>query len=172
MIWFWLVGTVMVMFGLTVFRGAPYVPSQKRYVRQAFDKLYPLTEKDVLVDIGSGDGIVLRLASERQAKAIGYEINPLLAMISRLLSLGDKRIQIRLADFWLTPLPGTVTVVYAFMASRYVKKVTAKMQHEATRLGRPLSFIIYGNELTDRKPNKVLGAHHLYIFTPLQIDEA
>lgn len=171
MIWFWLIGLVIIIFGFTAFRGAPYVPSQRKYIRQAFKDLYPLSGEDVLVDIGSGDGIVLRLASQRKAQAIGYEINPLLFIISRLLSRNDGRVRIHLADFLLVPIPKTTTVVYTFTASRYVKKISDKLQNESNRLGRPLRFIIYGNTLSDRKPDKVLGAYQLYTFSPLQIDE-
>lgn len=168
MIWGWIVGVVVLLFGLIVFRGAPYVPSQKRYVRQAFDELYPLDGKDVLVDVGSGDGIVLRLAAERGARAIGYELNPLLVVISRWLSRYDGRVSVRLVDFWLTPLPDTTTVVYAFTATLYIKKMINKMQNEANRLQHPLRYISYGNVLTGLEADATLGAYHLYTFYPLQ----
>ena len=168
MIWGWIVGVAILLFGLIVFRGAPYVPSQKRYVRQAFDELYPLGIKDVLVDVGSGDGIVLRLAAERGAQAIGYELNPLLVIISRWLSRYDDCISVRLVDFWLTPLPETTTVVYAFTATPYIKKMINKMQNEANRLQRPLRYISYGNVLTGLEADATLGAYYLYTFYPLQ----
>lgn len=168
MIWGWIVGVAILLFGLIVFRGAPYVPSQKRYVRQAFDELYPLGIKDVLVDVGSGDGIVLRLAAERGAQAIGYELNPLLVIISRWLSRYDDRISVRLVDFWLMPLPETTTVVYAFTATPYIKKMINKMQNEANRLQRPLRYISYGNVLTGLEADATLGAYYLYTFYPLQ----
>lgn len=168
MIWWWLVGVTILLFGLVVFRGAPYVPSQKRCVRQAFDGLCPLSAKDVLVDVGSGDGIVLRLASERGATAIGYELNPLLVLISRFLSRHDAKVSVKLTDFWLTPLPETTTIVYAFSVTRDIKKMTNKMQREANNLNRPLRFIIFGNVLAGQKADAALGAYHLYTFYPLQ----
>jgi len=105
MIWGWIVGVAILLFGLIVFRGAPYVPSQKRYVRQAFDELYPLGIRDVLVDVGSGDGIVLRLAAERGAQAIGYELNPLLVIISRWLSRYDDCIRRETSRFLVDATP-------------------------------------------------------------------
>jgi len=168
MIWGWIVGIVILLFGLIAFRGAPYVPSQKRYVRQAFDELYPLGVKDVLVDAGSGDGIVLRLAAERGARAIGYELNPLLVAVSRYLSRHDKNVAVKLVDFWLMPLPNETTVVYAFTATLYVKKMINKMQDEANRLQRPLRYISYGNVLTGLEADATLGAYYLYTFYPLQ----
>lgn len=168
MIFVWIIGGVVLLFGLVVFRGAPYVPSQKRFVRQAFSELYPLGAEDVLVDVGSGDGIVLRLASERGARAVGYELNPLLVIISRLLSRRDDRVEVKLADFWLTPLPDDTTIIYAFAVTRDIKKMTKKMQREADRLQRPLRFMSYGNALTGREADMSLSAYYLYTFYPLQ----
>src|SRR5680860_1758140 len=93
MIWLWLFFvTIAIFFGAVVFRGAPYVPSQKFYINQALRELYPISNKDLLIDIGSGDGVVLREASKLGARAIGYEINPFLVIISRLLSRKDNRV--------------------------------------------------------------------------------
>jgi predicted RNA methylase len=107
--WLWVVAGIVVLAGFVAFTGAPYVPSKRRDVAKAFDELYPLTSKDVLVDIGSGDGIVLRMASKYGAKAIGYEIHPVLVLVSRLLSRRDKNVRVRLANFWRVPLPDTNT---------------------------------------------------------------
>ncbi|TAL14860.1 methyltransferase domain-containing protein [Patescibacteria group bacterium] len=169
MVWIWIGWVLVLTFGIVVFRGAPYVPSRRRYIKQAFTDLYPLNSKDVLVDVGSGDGIVLRIASEYGTKAIGLELNPVLVLISRLLSRRDKNVQVKLVDFWLTPLPDNTTVVYAFMVTRDIKKITKKMQAEANRLGRSLAFITYGNRLPGREYNNALVGYALYTFVPLQI---
>jgi len=161
--------TIFVLaFGWVVFRGAPYVPSQNRYIKRAFEQLYPLSGKDVLVDVGSGDGVVLRRASAYGARAIGYELNPILVVISRLLSRRDSHIRVVLADFWLTQLPDDTTVVYAFLVTRDLKKMIAKMESEATRMKRDLRFISYGNLLPGLTPDKSLDAYNLYTFRPLQ----
>ncbi|MGE5327872.1 MAG: hypothetical protein ACM3KH_00905, partial [Thiobacillus sp.] len=102
------------LFSFMVFFGAPYVPSRPSFIRQAFDELYSLSDKDVLVDIGSGDGSVLREASRRGSRAVGYEINPLLVILSKLISGKDKKVQVVLTDFWRSHLPKDTTVIYLF----------------------------------------------------------
>lgn len=151
-----------------VFRGAPYVPSQKKYARQALTDLYKLSDNDVLVDVGSGDGVILRMASGLGARAVGYELNPALVLISRILSRGDKKVSVRLADFWPTKLPDDTTIVYAFMVTRDIAKMTKKMQAEADRLGRILYFMTYGSHIETKTPDRTLGAYFLYSFHPLQ----
>ena len=170
--WLWLLLGIAVVFGFVVFRGAPYVPSRKRELVDAFDKLYPLGSKDTLVDIGSGDGIVLREAARRGARAIGYELNPVLVLISRLASHGNDLIKTQLADFWLVQLPADTTVVYAFGESRDIAKMAKKVEAEAVRLGRNLHFISYGFAVPGTAPVKKVGAYYLYQFAALHTGEA
>ncbi len=172
MIWVWIAWAFILTFGIIVFRGAPYVPSRKRYITYAFTVLYPLSKKDVLVDIGSGDGVVLREASNYAKKAIGYELNPILVVISRFLSRRQQKVHVVLRDFWLTQLPPETTVVYAFMASPYINKLQTKMQHEANRSGKPLRLILYGNTLSEKTVDNQGEGYRLYTFVPLQTDEA
>ncbi len=162
----WVIGALILLFGFVVFRGAPYVPSRKRYIQEAFTELYPVGPRDTLIDVGSGDGIVLRLASKAGAHAIGYELNPALVLIARLLSRGDRKVEVRLADFWRVKLPAETTVVYAFMVTRDMKKFARKMQQEATRLERSVQVILYGNEMPQQTALRSVGAYHLYRFDP------
>lgn len=165
----WLIyaGAILILiFGFVVVRGAPYVPSHRRFARRAINDLYKVTAKDVLVDIGSGDGIILRMASSQGARAVGYEINPILVVISKMLSLGDAKVAIKLADFWLVGLPPETTVVYAFAVTRDMEKIGQKMQQAADQLGKPLRLITYGAKVTSKKPLRELDAHTLYMFEP------
>ncbi len=167
MSWMWIIWVLVLTFGIIVFRGAPYVPSKRRDIKKALTELYPLGRKDVLADVGSGDGVVLRIASQHGAKAIGYELNPILIIISRLLSRGDPNVRVKLADFWVAPLPDDVTIVYAFLVTRDVKKMIGKLTKEATRLNRPIHCLSYGNKFTGMTPDSSLEAYDLYTFRPL-----
>ncbi len=154
------------VFGFVVFRGAPYVPSMKKYAAQALDELYPVSKNDVFVDVGSGDGIVLRLAAARGARAVGYELNPILVLISKVLSRGNPLVETKLADFWLTHLPLETTVVYAFSVGRDMKKLAKKMQQTATAGKHPVWLITYGHKVPSLKPSKSTNSHYLYLFEP------
>lgn len=165
----WMIGAAVVVasLGYAAFVGAPYVPSQRRYVAKAFKALRPLSKKDTLVDIGSGDGRVLRYASQQGARAVGYEIHPLLVWIARLLSRRDANVTVHLANAWRATFPDTVTIVYAFAVSRDEKKLERLVQREANRLERPIQLLCYSSPLTGKKPTAHDGAFFLYTFTPL-----
>lgn len=162
------IGCVILLFCMVVFRGSPYIPTHRANIVKAFSKLYKISDEDVLLDVGSGDGVILREAAKRGARAYGVELNPILVLISKLICKKYPTIKINLADFWLTKFPDDTTIVYIFSVSRDVKKFIKKIQSEANRLNRPLYLINYGEIFEFVKPEKSLGAHHLYLIKPLQ----
>jgi len=65
--------------------GAPYVPSPMNKVRKMLD-IANLTDKDVLYDLGSGDGrIIISGAKIYGAKTVGIEADPLRYLWSKLV---------------------------------------------------------------------------------------
>lgn len=168
--WYWILLGVICFFGFMAFTGAPYVPSKPKDVKRALTELYPLTARDLLVDIGAGDGLILRMASKLGARAVGYEINPVIAMLAMLLSLGDERVEVYMRNFWNATLPKETTVVYTFADSRDIAKMYHKVQQAANQLNRKLAFISYGFEVPGISPAKTVGAHHLYFIKPLHPD--
>jgi hypothetical protein len=170
MTFFWIISAIIILFGFVVFFGAPYVPSKRKELQRVFDELYKLTDADTLVDIGSGDGVVLRVASEKGvSKAVGYELNIALVWISRFLSRRHKNIEVIMGNSWQMQFPSETTVVYLFGVSRDMEKHARKLQQQTNTLGRPLALVVYGHTIPHMTPLKSFGAHHLYTFTPLHV---
>ena len=90
MMW-WVLLVIILLFCAMALTGAPYVPSHRRDVQQALTKLYRLGPEDCLVDMGSGDGVVLKIARQQGARAFGVELNPLLVLLSRWRLRGDAK---------------------------------------------------------------------------------
>lgn len=155
---------IIVLFGSAAFIGAPYVPSLRREVRSAFTTLYPLKETDVVVDLGSGDGIVLLEAHKHGAYGYGFEINPLLVLISKMRLRGNATI--KLGDMWGATFPDDTTLVYAFSVTRDSKKLAALMQNNADRMGHPLKLMTFGAKLRTHEQVDELKAHTLYVIHP------
>lgn len=161
---------VVAIFLLTALVGAPYVPTHARELRKIFATLRPLTSKDILVDIGSGDGVVLREALHAGAgQAVGYEINPILVLLAKVrLRKLHSHAQVKLTNFWHASFPAKTTVVYTFGESRDIDKMFKKVEQEATRLGRTIDFISYAFKVSGKKHDRQVGAHYLYKIPPLQ----
>lgn len=165
---FWLAAGLFVLFGFVVFRnGAPYVPSRGRDLKVAFEQLYPLSPSEVLVDVGAGDGVVLRYAASYGTRAIGYELNPVLVVIGRFLNRRAKGTEMILADFYRIKLPPETTCVYIFGDGRDIKKIADKIQQETDRLGKPIHVISLAFRIPDREIKKHVEPYFLYQFEPL-----
>lgn len=152
----------------TVFFGAPYVPAKGNDIKKAFDDLRPITSGDVVLDLGSGDGKVLREVSRRGGRAVGYELHPVLVAISKWMSRGDARVSVKLGNFWSMAFPDDTTTVYLFGDSRDIAKLASMIQREASRLNRPIDVLSYGFELPGHTKIGEAGAHNLYRVAPLQ----
>lgn len=161
-------GLIVMTFLLTVLFGAPYVPSQRRDVSLSFDNLYAVGPGDTLVDIGSGDGVVLREAARRGARAIGYEINPILAVVSRLLSRQQLGVEVRAANYMRSDLPPDTTIVYLFGESYHIAQVSRWIAGQVTKLQRPIYVMSYGFTMPGHTPVRQHRAHRLYLIEPLQ----
>lgn len=159
---------IAICFGGIVFLGAPYVPSHRKEIVSAFSELRPLQSKDVVLDAGSGDGIVVQVARQCGAgRALGYELNPLLVLISKVRLRHDRAAAIRLVNFWITRPDSTVTVVYVFGVGRDMARFERYFSDWVQSTGKPLDVIVYGHIFPHRRAIKDLRAHHLYHF-PLQ----
>lgn len=160
---FVIVAVFIVCFGFVVFRGAPYVPTRRKQIQQAFDELYAVSNKDIVVDLGSGDGALLREAAKRGAKAFGYELNPILSVISKLASQ-NKNITIKWADFWGQKLPEDTTIVYVFINSKDTKRMKKFLEAHVAHTKKNLKVISYAFTLPEIKPKKTVGPMRLYEF--------
>lgn len=165
MIFIWILAAVALSFGFVVFWGAPYVPTRRQQITQAFDELYQVKPGEVVVDLGSGDGTLLRAAVRRGAKAIGYELNPLLVFLTKLLSRKEAfNIQIKCANFWKQKLPKETTLVYTFLDKRDMARMELYMLRQAKERTKPIHFISYGFRLPSTVHVKRVGPMFLYRF--------
>jgi hypothetical protein len=111
---------------LPITRGALFVSSSRVRVA-AFVDAVPMKAGQLLVDIGCGDGRVLRMASRRYGvNTIGYEINPLAYIKARLLCLGDKNIQIRWKNFWKENL-AKADFVFCYLYPDIMQNLSGKL---------------------------------------------
>lgn len=158
----WVVLAVVLIFALTALTGAPYVPSRVSELRQAFKKLYPLGKEDLLVDLGSGDGIVLKVANEFGARGFGVELNPFLVLATKLRFWRNKDIKIKAGNLFKVDFPAETTVVYIFGDDRDISGMIKAVKKQANKLGKNLFVISHGFEIPGMKPVRKHRAYFLY----------
>ncbi len=86
---FIVISILVICFGFVLLYGAPYVPTLKKQVEDALD-LADVKPGECLVELGSGDGRVLIAAAKRGCSCIGYELNPIMFVISLIKTTGQK----------------------------------------------------------------------------------
>ena len=160
-----ILGIIIAAFLLTIFFGAPYVPTHKSDLFKLFETIN-LSKEDILVDIGSGDGVVLKVANNFNAKAIGFEINPFLVLISKIKLRKQQNCQIYLKNFWRAFPISNITIFYTFGHAERIEKMLKLAQIQANFQKMPLLFISYGFEIKNLKPFRISGAHYIYKIQP------
>jgi SAM-dependent methyltransferase len=149
---FWLVpaiGLLIICFGGVLVVGAPYLPTLTPQVQTAL-KLADLQPGDTMLELGCGDGKVLLAAARQGAKAVGYELNPLLALVAWLRTRRYRR-QVRViwGDFWRQPWP-PADVIFVFLLHRYMTRLDKKIiqfKHKPVKLVS-FAFAIPGKSAT------------------------
>lgn len=154
---------IIITFGV-VLVGAPYVPTRKRDVEAVFDRVDVRGGR--LVDLGAGDGRLLLAAAERGYKSTGYELSPSLFVVCWLRLLKTPQATVKLANFWRARLPEDTTVVFTFLASKYMHKLDRLMFRESKRLNKRLTLVSYGFRLDNRQPDHRYGPLMVYEFQP------
>lgn len=115
--------TINLLFAIFIFflviafvTGAPFVPSAKNTAASMIS-LTELKEGMKVYDLGSGEGRLLKLAEEKGATAIGFEINPFLVLFCRL-----RRLRAYWKNFWHADL-SDADVVFVYLLPWKMEKL-------------------------------------------------
>lgn len=132
--------------------GAPYAPTLLPAVRRTFDEI-GLGPDDFLVDLGAGDGKIVREAAARGARALGIELSPILWAVAKLRTLGRARARIVFGNFY-RPAPTNATVLFAFLMPNNMPRVRRWLKQQYLPRGR--YFLAYAFPLADVQPLRVV----------------
>lgn len=137
---------------LPVTKGALYV-STSRVKIAAFMEAVPMKAGQLLVDLGCGDGRVLRQARSRYGiRAVGYELNPMAYFRARLRCFGVKGVQVKWQNFWTADL-SEADVVFCYLFPDVMRILAGKLRSEL----KPGAVIVSCNfALPGLAPDRVL----------------
>lgn len=157
---------VVLSFGLVVFFGAPYLPTLHDQQESALD-LLNLKEGQTLLELGSGDGRILKSAARQGIKAIGFELNPILVFISRINCYRYRSlVTIKCQNFWTVKLP-EADGVYVFLLSKYMERLNKKIIRDYSKKVKLVSFAF---AIPSQTPLAKKDGLYLYIINDLRRD--
>lgn len=130
---------VALLFSLGTVLGAPYLPTRQPQSQTALG-LLRLKAGQTVLDLGSGDGSFLLVAARQGIRGIGYEINPLLVIWSKLRLWRYRRlVKIYWGNYWNQSLPAA-DGIYVFLIKRYMRKLDRKLSKELPKSTPIASF--------------------------------
>ncbi len=137
---------------LPVTRGALYVSTARVRVGAFLEAVAP-EPGQLLVDLGCGDGRVLRSACRRyQVRAEGYELNPMAYLKARLLSMGHAAVRIHLKNFWKADL-SAADIVCCYLFPDVMVPLAFKLRDEL----KPGAIVVSCNfPLPGFSPDRIL----------------
>lgn len=153
-----LLAVLFFSFCAVILRGAPYLPTLRPQILTSFE-LAGLKKGDTLLELGSGDGKVLIEAAKQGIYSVGYELNPVLALISWIRTVRYRRyVRIIWGDFWTKSWP-EADAIFVFLLDRYMKKLDKKcMQYHY----KPVKLVSFVFRIPGKKVKKESNSIALY----------
>lgn len=143
-----LLGSVIFSFGFVLLTGAPYLPTLRPQIKAALE-LSGLKQGQTLLELGSGDGRVLFAAAEQGVHAIGYELNPLLVIYSKIVARKYKGlVEVHWGNFWRLKWPAA-DVIFVFLLDKYMEKLDKKIIQEYG--GRTIKLVSFAFAVPGRQ---------------------
>jgi precorrin-6B methylase 2 len=143
---------------VVLFLGAPYLPTRRKQREAALD-LLNLKKGQTIIDLGSGDGAMLVTAAKAGLNVIGYEINPILVLISRIRTYKfKKQVKVVQGNFWNKQWPHA-DGVFVFLTDRYMERINHKMNDQ---FKKPVKLVTYAFPIPGKKAAATKGACILY----------
>ena len=151
---------------LPITQGALFTSTASVRINTFLDAV-PMQKGELLVDLGCGDGRVLRAARERYSvEALGFEVNLLAYCIGRILTVGMNGVDIRRRDFWGQNLRDA-DVVFCYLFPDVMRRLAAKLEAELRPGSRVVScnFVLPGwNPLGILRPDSVCHNDPIYVY--------
>ena len=159
MIWLALLGLVALScFALVILVGAPYLPTLSPQVAAALE-LADLQSGQTLLELGCGDGKVLIAAAKQGINVVGYELNPILALIAWVRTRRYHReVRVVCGNFWRHDWPDA-DAIFVFLLPRYMAKLDQKIIQSAIK---PVKLISFAFLVPKRKVARQQGGVYMY----------
>lgn len=149
--WFLLTAIIVVFcFGFVVLFGAPYLPTLTGPAQLAIGMI-DLKHGETLLELGCGDGKVLKMAAATGLNVVGFELNPILVLVARMRTWRyRKQVRVVWGNLWNEKKWPEADGIFVFMLPRYMKKLDNKISHWHTKPVKLVSFAfpIHGKQTT------------------------
>lgn len=151
----------MLLFSSVVAFGAPYLPTLSKRVEDALD-LLDLKDGQTMLELGSGDGRLLKASAKRGIFAVGYELNPLLVLYTKISCWRYREyVTVHWGNYWAKKWPKT-DGVYVFLLQPYMSKLHKRLIQESRK--NKINLVSFAFKIEEKKPAKEQKGMFLYVY--------
>ena len=155
---------VFLLFAFDTFLDLPYVATGKEKIPTII-KLANIKSGDIAIDLGSGDGRLLFAAAAKSGvHAIGYEVNPFLVVLTKILALFkglSKKIEVRRQNLWDADL-SSADVIFVYGRAKTMPKFENFLYQNAKKRTRLIVNTDKTVPFPTKKPIKSENGIYLY----------
>jgi len=138
---------LVISFGAVVLVGPPYLPILQPQMQTALE-LLDLKPGQTLLELGAGDGRVLKAAAQRGWNVVGIEFNLFLVVIAYLRTWRyRKQVRIIWGNYWQTEWP-QADAVFTFMLQKYMTRLDENIEKWRNK---PLKLVSFAFYIPDKK---------------------
>ena len=160
-LWFFFLLVLIYLLARPMIEGAVFFPTRKVKM-ETIISLAGIKPGHKVADLGSGDGRILIACAKAGAVAVGYEINPLLVLLSkwniRKIGLQDKA-TVHWKSFWKIDLSSFDSII-VYGIPYIMNRLKTKLEKEA-RSGVAIVSNIY--KIPGWQPTKEENGLYLYV---------
>jgi 16S rRNA A1518/A1519 N6-dimethyltransferase RsmA/KsgA/DIM1 with predicted DNA glycosylase/AP lyase activity len=150
---------VVLLFSFVVAFGAPFLPTLSKRVDDAIE-LIELKEGQTLLELGSGDGRLLKAAAKKGINSVGFELNPILVVYSRITTWKYRKyVTVKWGNYWNKKWP-EADAIYVFLLNPYMSKLHKKVVQYSNK--KPLTVVSFAFKITEKKPSKEINSMFQY----------
>lgn len=140
------------------FTSGPFVPSARKRHRTML-KIAELSPRDIVYDLGCGDGRLVFASAPHVKKAIGYELSIPLYIFGKLVSIfKSKKASIRFGNIWMQDY-SDADVIFCYLLPGSMKKFHKEIWPKLKPGTRVISNAF---QIHDLKPDKQEDKVYLY----------
>lgn len=141
---------LLLCFSFVLLFGAPYLPTKKAQIKTAFE-LMQLKKGNTFIELGCGDGRVLKYAAKKGIRGIGYELNPLMYITAKISLFRYRNlVEVYYGNYWLMPWP-KADAIYTFLLDKYMKQLDDRITVYAKEHKQKLLLVSFAFEIPNKK---------------------
>lgn len=149
---------LVVCFGFVLLFGAPYLPVLEPQMETALD-LINLQAGQTLLELGCGDGKVLMAAAERGWNVVGYELNPILALVAWARTRRYRsQVKVVCGNFWNRQWP-PADGIFVFLLNRFMMRLDTKITHVPHK---PVRLVSFAFQIPNKQAKTIRNGIYLY----------